>query len=125
MLPDERLLDADCLCTIRNWKGQLNRTLTRTVIHADIRCTIILEPHQTTVPIVDLYTDCERDCLQAIQDAGRRLKKWEIIDALTDAGKIHGDSTVGHSLTALVKRGKLIGPPKGTRHGFALVTPVE
>lgn len=120
MLTPEKMLDADALCTIRNWVGQVNRKIKSTVAYRDIKCTIILEPCQTVIPFVHIETECQRDCLQVMREAGRRMKRNEIFAALEDAKLIHGESTIRNALADLVRRGKLIGPPKGTRHGYAL-----
>jgi hypothetical protein len=45
-------------------------------------------------------TPCEKDCIEAIQKAGRRLHKKDVIAALKGE---HGDSTIGNALGRLTQ----------------------
>jgi hypothetical protein len=58
-------------------------------------------------------TDCESDCLEVIDQTTRRLHTKEVLEALREAGKIHGKSTVKAALARLVAEGFLTNPGKG------------
>jgi hypothetical protein len=57
-------------------------------------------------------TDCDRACLEVIDQAGRRLKRGEVVKALEEAGELHGQSTIKNSLAKLV-RAKLLTNNRG------------
>lgn len=51
-------------------------------------------------------TECERDLVEILDVAGRRMTGDEIKDELQKAGKLHGDSTITKALPRLVHQKK-------------------
>jgi hypothetical protein len=51
----------------------------------------------------DKLTECQKDCIQTVREAGRRLTTRQMLDALQTAERIHGESTVKTALAYLCK----------------------
>jgi hypothetical protein len=64
--------------------------------------------------------DCKRDCMEAIRRTGRRLHTQGVFQALKDADRHHGNSTIKGALSSLVKDGLLTNTrgPKATGYGL-------
>jgi hypothetical protein len=58
-------------------------------------------------PPSDELQPCERDILDAIEAADKRLKRDTVVRCLRDSGKTWGDSTVWRHLSGLVAKGLL------------------
>lgn len=83
------------------------------------KCTVLIEPDPASIPILkpeDIPTPCEADILTTLRDAGRRMLRPEIINALEDR---HGESTLEKSLAKLVRLGKI---DRVVRRGYAIRT---
>lgn len=66
-------------------------------------------------------TECERDILRVIGEAGGRLTTGKVLSALQEANCLHGDSTVIHALADLCRRkGKLTNRKDGRGRGYGL-----
>jgi hypothetical protein len=65
-------------------------------------------------------TDCERDCLEVIRKAGRRLNRNSVIQALKEAGKVHGVSTINNALSKLVRIKLLVNSRGRSAKGYGL-----
>jgi hypothetical protein len=63
-------------------------------------------------------TACEADLLAILRSAGRRLTKPEIDRRLEVRGRAHGDSTIQHALTRLVRAGVLVNAYDGQGYGL-------
>lgn len=101
-----------------DWLGVTGPPRSVVVRHSGLKVTLTVE-RDHSIPIIDVLTDCERDVLDVIRAAGRRLKREAILDALARADKIHGESTVARALASLVKRRQLDNP--GRRAGYGIV----
>jgi hypothetical protein len=58
-------------------------------------------PPLQTAATDEQLTECERDIIDLIREAGKRLTQAQVKAQLEAAGKIHGDSTVTHALAEL------------------------
>lgn len=118
----ELLLELEAARIVLDWRG-FDRFIACDFTHSGLRCRIQLEP-VASVPVIDtrVISDCERDVLDVLRAAGRRMTKPAIVEALERAGKIHGDSTVSFALSALRDRGEIITPRRGSRDGYAIKT---
>lgn len=71
----------------------------------------------------ELLTECQRDILQAITDADKRLTNEEVKEALQEDGHIHGESTINMALADLTKRKKLLTNARDARgKGYGLAS---
>jgi len=52
-------------------------------------------------PVTHPLSDCEKDILMLIEEAGRRMTVGEVLRNLEAAGKVYGESTVRHALPYL------------------------
>ncbi len=76
----------------------------------------------TVVPLADVrrpgheYTPSERTILTLIASSPGPLTRPQLMEELERRGHLYGESTVGHSLARLVKRGAIVcsrKPPRG------------
>lgn len=82
------------------------------------------------IPIVEISppnkpTDCEWDILDAIRAAGRDLTRPKIQSAFDAKQILHGDSTIAHSLAAMVRKGWLTSSRKRTGYCVTDAAPVR
>lgn len=106
---------------VLRWRGQVHRPIRVEFAHSGIRFRGTLEPHG--VPMIDpnALTDCQNDILEVLKAAApKRLTKTKIIEALEQADKIHGESTVAMALPIMVKRGLILGPRPRSRDGYGI-----
>lgn len=105
----ELLLECDLAALVIRWRANVTRRLEVKFSYGGARAFLVLEP-ETAIPLVNLRdapTECERDIVETIRSAGRRLTQPEVIEALAKANKIHGDSTIVKALARMVKDGRL------------------
>jgi hypothetical protein len=90
----------------------------------DIRIIIdVGHAERRKLPAEIAPTTCERDIIDLIRAAGRRVLQPEIMDVLTKADRRerrHGESTVAKSLARMVRDGRLTHV---TRRGYGVANP--
>lgn len=119
MFPPEKVLEAECVLTIRNWVGQVNRRITSTIAYQNIRCTIILEPHESQIPTAYIPGDnCKRDCLEVLRDVGNGITQPQMLELFESRGIIHAPRTLTRALAELVAAGEIVAPGRGKSGGY-------
>jgi hypothetical protein len=73
-----------------------------------------------TGPVKWRLTVCQRDCIEIVREAGRRLTTDEVCQLLERTGKLHGYSTIKNALAFLCKLGHLNNRRDGNPRGFGL-----
>lgn len=116
----ETILEGTAYSILSEWYG-VREPIKVTVSGCQCEVTVIVRP--LGIPIVGSIgeapmTECERDVIDTLKDAGRSLTTSKIIDAMIKAGKLHGESTVVKALARMVKLGALQN--KGRRSGYSL-----
>jgi hypothetical protein len=86
----------------------------------------ILQQPTDLAPLTDGYTPfqptgCRADILTVLRAAGQRLTTNRILDALEEAGMIHGESTVKMALAEMVRSGILSNDNRAEPKGYAVV----
>lgn len=120
MFPPEKVLEAECVLTIRNWIGQVNRRITSTVAYRNIRCTIILEPHESQIPTAYIPGEnCKRDVLELMRDVGQGLTQPQMLEHFLARGIDHAPRTLADAIAALVKAGEIVPPGRGSSKGYS------
>lgn len=120
-------LEMDCLRLILKWKNSPLPLSMKANYHG-CRCTIIVERAGDPLPLIDAnaLTDCQSDILDVLRAvAPKRLTKPKIINALDDAKKFHGVSTVALALVALGTRGLIARPRPKSRDGYGITSTGE
>lgn len=69
--------------------------------------------------IADEMTPCERDVLLTLAEATQRLTTMRVLEAMDDADRHHGESTIKMALALLVKSG-LIANSREIPRGYYL-----
>lgn len=69
---------------------------------------------------LDQLTECQRDILDAVRAAEKRLTGEDIKRALQAAEKLHGDSTINHTLAEMIKAGLLTNRKDSYGKGYGL-----
>lgn len=122
------VLEMDCAALLIAWKAALDERPERTegsFTHDGWRCRVIFEP--LGIPIVgdipaDVFTESQRDVMDVLKAATRRLTRPEIMDNLEAAGKIHGERTIADALGKLLDRRLIVGPRAGSKDGYRLAS---
>jgi hypothetical protein len=73
-------------------------------------------PNNTVTPV----SGCRADILTVLHAAGQRLTTNRILDALEEAGMIHGESTVKMALAEMVRTGVLTNDNRAEPKGYAI-----
>lgn len=118
---NELLLEMDCAKMLIRWREFVHGRIAASFSHEGKRCSIVLEPCGT-LPLIEIpLTECQRDIMDVLKAATRRLTRPEIIENLEAAGKIHGERTVVDALAKLLERQMIVGPRVGSRDGYGSV----